>query len=99
MSVPPVVAPTDVDVARRRRAARRVADLITAVAAGFAVFVLLNPTQAVDGAPSSCTGLFGYGVPCGSTLAGGAALATTLFVGLVLIWNDERRRRQVPPAP
>lgn len=81
----------DLDRARRHRTARRVADLITAVAAGFAVFVLVNP---LPGEAGGCTGLLGHAVPCGATFAGVAAGGTTLVVGALLVWAADRRQRR-----
>ncbi len=94
---PEATGTDDLDRARRHRTARRVADLITAVAAGFVVFLLLNPASGT-GAEPACTSAFGFGVPCGTTLAGVAAGTTTFVVGVVLIWAADRRQRRADRA-
>lgn len=65
--------------------------IAVALLAGVLVWVLLAPTGGVDTLPPQCSGVFGYGVPCGAGLSLAAGAATAGFVGLAL-WRTGRRR-------
>ncbi len=77
-------------VARRREVWVAV---VSAVAVGILVLLLLFPASGVDTQPPECYSAFGYVVPCGDGLSFGLALAGAVAVGTVAYLAVQRRRR------
>jgi len=67
--------------------------VLSAVAVGILVLLLLFPASGVDTLPPECYSVFGYVVPCGEGLSFGFALAGAVAGGAVAYLVVRRRRR------
>jgi len=67
--------------------------VVSAVAVGILILLLLHPWSGVDTLPPECYSVFGYVVPCGDGFSFGFALAGAVAGGAVAYFIVRRRRR------